>query len=119
MRVRDDTHEYITNTFTSPEFSLWSNSWGGLAAVDMIQQRRTAARSALRTIEAKQTARRSWFDHNRRLASLEKRGSSTQSCRTPRSKVDRFRTGRQCEPLFGVTLPFWVLRPSATYTQHT
>ena len=22
MRVRDDTHEYITNTYTSPEFSL-------------------------------------------------------------------------------------------------
>ena len=89
MRVRDDTHEYITNTFTSPEFSLWSNSWGGLAAVDMIQQRRTAARSALRTIEAKQTARRSWFDHNKRLASPEKRGSSMQSWRTPRSQVDR------------------------------
>ena len=86
MRVRDDTHEYITNTYTSPEFSLWSNRWGGLAAVDMIQQRRTAARSALRTIEAKQTARRSWFDHNRRLASLEKRGSSMQSWRIPRSR---------------------------------
>ena len=35
MRVRDDTHEYITNTFTSPEFSLWSNRWGGLAVVDI------------------------------------------------------------------------------------
>ena len=80
--MRYDMHEYITNTYTSPEFSLWSNSWGGLAVVDMIQQRRTMARSTLRTIEAKQRARLSWFDHNRRLALLGRRGTDMCLCRT-------------------------------------